>query len=517
MDYFIGHGIDRRFSGIERAELNRLALFKQMGRPAKILRFSFTRMAHDDAALWGLADEDIINMFDWYQDAITVARSVVTPSMVQPAKTRAVAGGREGDVQAVNYVAGDQVVAQVRYDIPTNAVNNVLWTDDAGRVRRTDSYDTRGFKTSTSFFTSGNRMIAEEYYTPAGELALRFEYNGDKGRGTTKITTRDFGDLPTSMDLERIFLQALAKQEPSRFFFDRDYTAHFLTQVPLDARKFYVVHNNHRAYKRIQEEAKVAVMKQAGVSMKPKQHGYDMNQAILANPGDIDAVMVSTQQQKEALAVDYPQTKPVYVIPVGVEVTQPKRVQWSERRTQEIIVVSRISTEKGIEDSIEAMIRVHQEFPQAHMSVYGGPNGPLGQLLLQNLQQRLVKAGLVNVVTFMGFKEKLDTIYDQAALFLMTSHTEAFSISLQEALAHGCPVVSYDIEFGPRDMIEDGVNGMLVPYGDLDGVVNAVTNLLRTPATLQSLSNGAYRLRKKYGADAVWQQYQQLPETKRLS
>lgn len=512
MDYFIGRSIGDSITGIEKAQLSRLRLFKHYRKPAQLLWFSYSRQAAANITQVGLEPSDVLSMFDWYQHAQQVPSTLITPAQVQPADTKAVNGGKEGDVQAVNFVRGQRVIAQVRFAISTQAVINVLWPDAAGRVKQTDTYDVRGFLALRSYFTSGGKLDHEAYLTPDGAVAIEILYNGAKERGITKIKLADGQTFSTMAEWKAAFLQTLDQAAPSRFFFDRDYTDELLTELPLQGPKFFVLHNNHRTYNQVMQASKAEVLQGIGVNRKVATHHVEQPFKGLEAPGNISGIITSTTQQQAALAKDYANLPPVYVVPVGVSVELPKRVQFSERIPQELVVVSRLSTEKGIDDSIASLIALRRDFPTVHMSVYGAPNGRIGQAYLRQLNERLLKAGVTDGVSFMGFRRNLADVYDHAAMLVVTSRTEAFSISIEEALSHGCPVVSYDIEFGPRDMIEDGVNGKLVPAGDVEAMVHTIGNLLRTPSALQSLSKGAYQLRHKYGAEAVWAQYQALPD-----
>ena len=73
---------------------------------------------------------------------------------------------------------------------------------------------------------------------------------------------------------------------------------------------------------------------------------------------------------------------------------------------------------------------------------------------------------------------------------------------LGEAMANGCPVVSYDVRYGPSDVITDGVNGFLVPPGDVGAVAAATLRVLREPGLAQELSAGCERVVERFGREA---------------
>ena len=66
---------------------------------------------------------------------------------------------------------------------------------------------------------------------------------------------------------------------------------------------------------------------------------------------------------------------------------------------------------------------------------------------------------------------------DQASVFLSTSAFEGQGLSIAEALVHGCPVVAYDVQYGPGDLLAQG-GGMLVPDGDIEALAAALIEVV---------------------------------------
>lgn len=74
--------------------------------------------------------------------------------------------------------------------------------------------------------------------------------------------------------------------------------------------------------------------------------------------------------------------------------------------------------------------------------------------------------GVANRVHFVGAREDIETFYDRAKVFAFTSSSEGFPNVVAEALASGLPVISYDCNAGPSDLVHDGENGFLVDLYD---------------------------------------------------
>ncbi len=101
-----------------------------------------------------------------------------------------------------------------------------------------------------------------------------------------------------------------------------------------------------------------------------------------------------------------------------------------------------------------------KEEPEARLDIYG--DGSTRGVV----EAEITKLGLEKSVILHGFDPRArDTLWT-ATGFLMTSRFEGYPLATLEAMSHGCPVISYDIKYGPREQISHGVDGFLVKRGD---------------------------------------------------
>lgn len=70
--------------------------------------------------------------------------------------------------------------------------------------------------------------------------------------------------------------------------------------------------------------------------------------------------------------------------------------------------------------------------------------------------------GLNEKVEFIGFSRQIDRVMRESSIFVLTSRHEGFGMVLAEAMSQGCACISFNCEAGPSDIIDDGVNGILV-------------------------------------------------------
>ncbi|GAA1491132.1 glycosyltransferase [Brachybacterium sacelli] len=137
-------------------------------------------------------------------------------------------------------------------------------------------------------------------------------------------------------------------------------------------------------------------------------------------------------------------------------------------------IVCRLSaTQKRVDHLLCAWPRVVAAVPRAHLEI-GGHGGAR-----QDLEELSATLGIRDSVTFLGWLDDSVDLMASCVLTVSTGRSEGFGLSIGESLAAGTPVVSYDIDYGPSDLIRDGVDGALVPDGDHEALARGIIRLLR--------------------------------------
>jgi len=112
--------------------------------------------------------------------------------------------------------------------------------------------------------------------------------------------------------------------------------------------------------------------------------------------------------------------------------------------------------------------------------------------------------GMAGRIMLVGAVGNMADWYQRAEIFVLSSRFEGFPNALLEAMAHGCACVSLDIEAGPRDLIELGLNGLLVdPAEATGGVKRAVGRLLEDESLRNRLSATARSVVEKFAFDRI--------------
>ena len=199
--------------------------------------------------------------------------------------------------------------------------------------------------------------------------------------------------------------------------------------------------------------------------------------------GDLDAFVTLTERQQEDIAQLRGRTSNMYVVPNPVDL--PAEPPVVERDPRLVTVVARLEGQKRLSHAVRAFERVVEEVPDARLEIYGDGTR------LETTKDVIERLGLTGSVTMKGHDPHAREALWRSSAFLMTSKFEGYPLSTLESLSHGCPVVSYDIKYGPREQITDGVDGFLVEDGDTSAVADRVVQLLRDPDLVRRMGVAA--------------------------
>lgn len=163
-----------------------------------------------------------------------------------------------------------------------------------------------------------------------------------------------------------------------------------------------------------------------------------------------------------------------------------------------LLAVGRLSEEKGLDRLVDAFSMLATAHPAWDLVVLG--EGPLRAAL----EAQVSRLALGSRVMLPGRVGNVAEWYERADLYALSSRVEGFPNTLGEAMSHGCAAVSFDCDTGPRDLIRDGVDGLLVrPVGDVPALVAALDRLMRDDETRLRMGQAAQHVRERYSIDAM--------------
>ncbi len=150
-----------------------------------------------------------------------------------------------------------------------------------------------------------------------------------------------------------------------------------------------------------------------------------------------------------------------------------QHVWFNNKEIPVIIAVGKLKPQKDFETLIKAFAQVRTKI-NARLIILG--EGPM----LSSLNLLVEKLNITDDVIFEGFVQNPFKYMRNADLFVLSSKYEGLPGVLVQALACGCPVVSTDCPSGPREILENGKYGPLVPVADANALATAIIAQLQT-------------------------------------
>ena len=156
-----------------------------------------------------------------------------------------------------------------------------------------------------------------------------------------------------------------------------------------------------------------------------------------------------------------------------------------DRNSKIIVTAGHFYYTKGYDLAIETAKLVFNKHPDWEWHFYGDGAE------LDSCKAKVKKYGLENNVIFCGRTKVIASEYKKAAMYVMTSRTEGFGLVLTEAKACNLPTLAFDCEFGPREIIEDGISGYLVPTFDTQEMAARICELIESNLKRDSFAEHA--------------------------
>ena len=190
----------------------------------------------------------------------------------------------------------------------------------------------------------------------------------------------------------------------------------------------------------------------------------------------------------------------IEVIPNAALFIAPRHSTQTEKR---VIAVGRLDYQKGFDRLIEAWALVQQN-PACRswrLDIFG--QGEWQEMLEEMIRERdLGQTAQINPPS-----KQIGEEYAASSILVMSSHYEGFPMVMIEAMACGVPVVSYDFKCGPRDIIREGDNGLIIPEGDISALAEGICRLIQEEELRRSMSMKAQEVTTTYSEDKVMRRW----------
>ena len=193
------------------------------------------------------------------------------------------------------------------------------------------------------------------------------------------------------------------------------------------------------------------------------------------------------------------------VIPNGVDLSvfsNSNDLDSSKKQKYNILCVSRLCPEKGLDSLVSAIPKIREIFPKIMLFIVGDGE------LLHSLEKKAEEDGVQNSVIFLGSKthEEIIEYYNNSQIYIMSSLCESFSLTILEATACGLAIISTPVGIAP-EMINKWNNGVLINSSNPDLVADAVIDLFSNRDKLEMFQHNSLKARDTISWDTVAKRY----------
>lgn len=206
--------------------------------------------------------------------------------------------------------------------------------------------------------------------------------------------------------------------------------------------------------------------------------------------------IVQNVEQKKYFNENVQEKIKVLPNPVSEEILNLKRTE--ETNTINIIGVGRLEKQKNFELLIEAFSQVYKKNKNVRLKIYGdGSQKEKLQSLINNLQ-------IQDYAELCGRSSNYSEIYGLSSIFILSSNFEGMPNTLLEAMAVGLPCISTDCPTGPRDIICNNENGILINMNSISDLVNSIEKIISDKDFSNKIAkNARLTIRQRYSSNII--------------
>jgi len=173
-------------------------------------------------------------------------------------------------------------------------------------------------------------------------------------------------------------------------------------------------------------------------------------------------------------------------------------------QSKNVIAVGRLVNQKGFDHLLDGWSRISKKYPDWTLKLIG--SGPLENDIRMLIDQLDIK----DSVQMIPSTKSIHEYYKESTIYCLTSRFEGLPMVLIEALHFGLPIVAYDCDTGPAEIVTDGENGFLCKTGNVSDFSNKLAALMGDEVLRQKFSNSAFERSSKFNIENVLEKWIEL-------
>lgn len=215
------------------------------------------------------------------------------------------------------------------------------------------------------------------------------------------------------------------------------------------------------------------------------------------NVRKLDAIVLLTKEDADS----WKGTAPTFVIPNSLPF---EPVAGSSLDSKRAIAVGRYNNAKGYEYLVEAWDKVYSKHQDWTISIYGSGE------MKEHVKELIDSRGLQDTMLMNDPTDNIQERYLESSLCVVSSRYEGFSMVILEAMSCGVPVVSFDCPHGPRNIIRNGEDGILVEHLNTEALADGICRMIENPDIRKAMGEKAKENVKRFSRDNVMAQWTDL-------
>ena len=445
--YSITSSIPKKFGGLTTAVLQRTCLLNSYNYDAKVITTDYMDLANIDKVISDkklFSQDNHINVYDYLADNDKTIRDNYKKVISSYSEQKNIYKTHKNGT-STHYFFNKQGLPtiEVKYK-EDKTVNCIHYYSEYGTFIKEKSYvNDYGNIYKNIYYSPEGTRLKQEYINNEGEVYLIEEMDTTK-----ELCAKLDNQWQKFSNKEMMQISVLNRIINPEDIIISDKRSTDNIVFSLSAHRYFACHLRHWS-----ERGKIRPMYQKLFERLENTQGK---------------LLTFTHEQAKDIEEEFPYLQQrIVTIPHYIDLEGELALEKSEPH---FVIISRLARSKNIIESIDAFHSVHQMIPHYTLEIYG--NGEEEETI-----KKYIEKNNLTEVHMNGYISNVKEYFYKAAGCLSTSQEEAFGITISESLSQGCPVIAYEIAYGPKDLLEGKADCFLIANHDRDSFEKAIVAL----------------------------------------